>query len=377
MTDIASREFQRILLVKPTALGDVVHALPVLVKLRARYPDARIDWLITPENADLVRHHPDLSSVVLFPRRDFARFGRNWAATLGPIGLLATLRRGNYDLVVDLHGQFRSAVFTLATGAPVRVGFDRPRGSLETARSRRPANVPGEHGWTGAREGAWLAYTHWIRLPTLDVHAIDRYLWVGPMLGLDDQPPDLRIHLGSDAQAQAEALLRSGGLGVNPLAVLVPGTIWETKHWHVEGFARVARHFKRSGFDVVLTGTSRDRARSQAIAAACPNAHDLCGQTSVGGMVALIQKASICVTNDSGSMHVAVAVDTPVVSVFGPTNPIWIGPYGQPDAVVRTGVNCSPCNLRRLRDCPNDHACIKEVTGEMVIERVEQILVSL
>src|SRR5262249_36834668 len=160
---------------------------------------------------------PDLSNVVLFPRKDFSRFGRTWSATLGPVELLAKLRRGNYDLVVDLHGQFRSAVFTLATGAPVRIGFDRPRGKLETAQAEHPADVPGEHGWTGAREGAWLAYTHWIRLPTLDVHAVDRYLWIAPILGLDARAPDLRIHLGSDAQAQASSLLQSNGLGVNPL----------------------------------------------------------------------------------------------------------------------------------------------------------------
>jgi lipopolysaccharide heptosyltransferase I len=374
MTDISSREFRRILIIKPSALGDVVHTMPVLVKLRARYPDAQIDWLITPENADLVRHHPDLSNVILFARSSFSRFGPTWLATQGPMGLLARLRRENYDLVVDLHGQFRSAVFTLATGAPVRVGFDRPRGRVETAQAEHPDLVPGHHGWAGAREGAWLAYTHWIRLPTLDVHAVDRYLWVGPILGLDDNPPDLRIHLAPEAPSQVESLLQSHGLGEKPLAVLAPGTIWETKHWHVEGFAQVGRHFASAGFDVVLAGTARDRERSQAIVAACPEAHDLCGKTSVGGLASLIQKAAICITNDSGAMHVAVAVDTPVVSVFGPTNPLWIGPYARPDAVVRAGVSCSPCNLRRLRDCPHGHVCIERVTAKMVIERVEQIL---
>jgi ADP-heptose:LPS heptosyltransferase len=374
MTDIRSRDFQRILIIKPSALGDVVHGLPVLVKLRDRYPDARIDWLVTPENADLVRHHPDLSNVVLFARRDLSRFGRSWQATIGPIGLLAQLRRGNYDLVVDLHGQFRSAVFTLATGAPVRLGFDRPRGRPKTVQVEHPDLVPGHHGWTGAREGAWLAYTHWIPIPTLDVHAVDRYLWIGPILGLDDQVPDLRIHLGPEATPQVDALLQARGLGENSLAVLVPGTIWETKHWHVEGFASVGRYFKNAGFDVVLAGTSRDRNCSQAIVAACPDAHDLCGQTSVGALAALIRKAAICITNDSGAMHVAVAVNRPVVSVFGPTNPIWIGPYGRPEAVVRAGVSCSPCNLRRLRDCPHGHACMEKVTADMVIERVESVL---
>jgi lipopolysaccharide heptosyltransferase I len=364
MSDVRARTFDRILMIKPSAVGDVVHALPVLVKLRARYPEARIDWLITPENADLIRHHPALSNAIFFPRNDFARIGRNWPATLGPLRLLSTLLGGRYDLIVDLHGQFRSAIFALATRAPVRIGFDRPRADIKAAV---------RHGWTGAREGSWIAYTHRIPIPTLDVHAVDRYLWLGPMLGLDDNPPDFRIYVPGEVSDSVEALLASCGVGQAPLAVLVPGTIWETKHWHVEGFAEVGRHMRAAGFDVVLAGTLRDRSRSQDIVAACPGAHDLCGRTSVGELVGLIRRSALCVTNDSGSMHIAVAEDRPVVSVFGPTSPVWIGPYGRPHAVVRADVGCSPCYLRRLKDCREGHRCMSEIKGGTVIERVKRV----
>ncbi len=129
---LVTESFSRILLVKPSAVGDVVHTIPLLVKLRARYPQAQIDWFITPENADLVRHHPALSNVVLFNRRNFGSFGRNWRATAGPFQLLSQLRQARYDLVIDMHGQFRTAVFVRATGAPVRIGFDRPIKRLAT-----------------------------------------------------------------------------------------------------------------------------------------------------------------------------------------------------------------------------------------------------
>jgi len=168
--------------------------------------------------------------------------------------------------------------------------------------------------------------------------------------------------------------LQGLGGGDKPLAVLVPGTIWETKHWHVAGFAAVGRHLLESGFEVVVAGTARDLPRSQAITAASPGSADLCGRTSVAGLVALIRRAAICVTNDSGSMHIAVAEGSPVVSVFGPTNPIWIGPYGRPDAVVAADVSCAGCYLRRLRDCPRDHLCMREVTAEVVIERIDRVL---
>jgi lipopolysaccharide heptosyltransferase II len=374
MPDLRSREFERILLIKPSAVGDVVHTLPVLVKLRARYPRARIDWLITPENADVVQHHPALSGILLFPRRQFSRFGRDWSATFGPFALLARIRSERYDLVIDLHGQIRSAIFTLASGAQVRIGFDRPRGITVPAGSRRVAGLLGQHGWSGAREGAWLAYTHRIAIPTLDIHAVDRYLWLGPMLGLDESPPDLRIHLAQGAADQVNDLLRRHRLDGEPLAILVPGTIWQTKHWHVEGFAEVGRHLMNSGMSVAIVGTPRDRARANKIVAACPGAHNLCGETTVAGLVEVVRRAVICVTNDSGAMHVAVAVGSPVVSIFGPTNPTWIGPYMRPSAVVRLDLPCSPCNLRRLRHCRFGHVCMKNVTGAMVIARAEQVL---
>ena len=242
---------------------------------------------------------------------------------------------------------------------PVRMGFDRPRGQTEAEGAGRPPGGAGQHGWTGAREGSWIAYTHRIPIPTLDVHAVDRYLWLAPMLGLDDRPPDFAIHLPPQATRTIEELLRSHGLGGKPLAVLVPGTIWETKHWPVAGFAQVGRHLLESGHEVVIAGTTRDRPRSQAIIAACPGAHDLSGQTTVAGLVALIRRAAICVTNDSGSMHVAVAVGSPVVSVFGPTNPIWIGPYGRPHAVVRVDVPCARATCGKYGAAPTTTSACK------------------
>lgn len=374
---LREKDFERILLLKPSALGDVVHTIPVLPKLRARYPRARIDWLITRENADLVREHPDLSGIRLFPRRDFARFGRNWNATLGPLRFLKDLRAADYDLVIDLHGQFRSALIALGTGASTRIGFDRPVKKPRNTDARGPSSIVGIHGWTGAREGAWIAYTHRIPIPVLDIHAVDRYLWVAPMLGLDDGPPDFRIYTPPDVTARVARLREAHGLGERPYALLVPGTIWETKHWHVEGFKEVAVALLQEGFEVALAGTPRDAERCRAIAAASPRIHDLCGQTAVADLVELVRGASICVTNDSGSMHLAAALNRPVVSVFGPTDPVRIGPYRRGHAVVRVDVPCSPCNLRQLRSCPHGHICIKQVTGAMVMDRVRTELAAV
>jgi heptosyltransferase I len=369
---LRSHDFRRILLVKPSALGDVVHTIPLLAKLRLRFPRAQIDWFITPENAELVRRHPALSGVVLFDRKKLAGIGRNWSATRELVRLLARLRRTRYELVIDVHGQMRSALVTLATGAPVRIGFDRP-----VRRSRTPSehhelhNVP-QRGWAGAREGSWIAYSHRIPIPTLDIHAIDRLFWLTSILGLDDAPADSRIYLAAETEMDTDRLLQQHLL--QQFGALIPGTMWETKHWDPERFAEVGLWLKQRGFGVVLLGTRRDQTRSHTIAKMCPGAIDFSGQTNPAQLAAILKRAAICVTNDSGSMHLAVALERPVVSVFGPTNPVQIGPYGRPEAVVRVAVPCSPCNFRQLSQCPHGHACMKQVSAAMVIERAESAL---
>jgi lipopolysaccharide heptosyltransferase I len=367
------RSFERILLIKPSAVGDVIHTLPVLVKLRARYPKARIDWLLTPPIAELIGRHPALSHVLLFPRADLARLWRSWSAAAGLVKLLAAIHATRYDLVLDLHGQSRSALFTLASGARVRVGFDRPRRQARSASRVLPRSAY-VHGWTGAREGAWLAYSHRIPIPTLDAHAVDRYLWLGRLLGLDPGPPDFRVPVPAEAAAWTEEMLRRHSLTGRPLAVLVPGTIWETKHWQAEGFAEVARHLLRTGRAVVLAGSDKERTRCQEVADACPGACNLAGQTTLSQLAALLQQAAVCVTNDSGSMHLAAALGRPVVCVFGPTDPLWVGPFGRPQGVVRADLACSPCYLRKLRACSHDHQCMKAVSADLVIARLEQVL---
>jgi lipopolysaccharide heptosyltransferase I len=369
---LRSQDFRRILLVKPSALGDVVHTIPLLPKLRLRFPRAQIDWFITPENAELVKHHPALSGVVLFDRKKLAGIGRNWNAARELVRLLARLRRARYELVLDVHGQMRSALVTLATGAPVRIGFDRPvRRSRTQSEHHELHNVP-QRGWAGAREGSWIAYSHRIPIPTLDIHAIDRLLWLTSILGLDDAPADSRIYLSSEIEVDVDRLLQQHSL--QQFGALIPGTMWETKHWDPERFAEVGLWLKQRGFGVVLLGTRRDQTRCEAIARMCPGAIDFSGQTTPAQLAAILKRAAICVTNDSGSMHLAVALERPVVSVFGPTNPVQIGPYNRPEAVVRAAVPCSPCNFRQLSQCPYGHACMRQVSAAMVIERVESAL---
>ena len=374
--NLHSRDFQKILLIKLSALGDVVHTFPVLNKLRRRYPAARIDWLASPGVAELLAHNPAISNVIEFSRDEWAT---PWRLTpfIGAARLVATLRAAEYDLVLDLQGQLRSAIFAFGAGAPVRIGFDKPRAAVWQTLSRKIPDEAKKHAWQGAREGSFLAYTHHIPLPTLDAHPVERYLGVAPMLGLDDGAPDFSFPIPPEASTRIDALLDYYGIAKSRLAAMAPGTNWETKQWRSEGFAEVARHLLQKGFAVALIGSDRERAVCAEVARLAPGAVDLAGETTLPELAALIRRATICLTNDSGPMHLAVALDRAVVSIFGPTDQVWAGPYRRDGAVLRVELPCSPCYLRELRRCNFGHACMKDVAASAVIERVEAIVAKL
>jgi len=370
---LRNKDFEKILLIKLSALGDVVHTIPVLNKLRRRYPAARLDWLMNPAIAELLRHHPAISNIVEFAREEWSAPWR-LAPYASYAQLALRLRGSRYDLVVDMHGQLRTAILTLATGAPVRIGFDRPRARVWDASIRKIPDLARKHAWQGAREGSWLAYTHRIPVPTLDRHAVDRYLSIGPILGLDGNPADFSFPISPDANFSVENLMHRHGIGGGAIVTLAPGTIWETKHWGSDKFAEVARHFLGRSFAVALIGSRRERAVCEQVAQLAPGAVNLAGMTTLGELAALIRRSTMVVTNDSGPMHLAVALDRPVVSIFGPTDPLWIGPYQRTNAVLQAALPCSPCYLRRLDRCLHDHACMRQVSPLAVIARAEHVL---
>jgi heptosyltransferase I len=370
---LRDRNFSKILLIKLSAVGDVVQTLPVLNKLRRRYPQAQIDWLTMPTAAELLAHNPAISNVIEFPREELAAPWQPAALRTGA-ALAGKLRRAGYDLVLDLQGQFRSAVFARLAGAPVRIGFDKPRAAAWQASPRQFSAEARAHAWQGAREGSWLAYTHPIPLPTIDVHAVDRYLSIGAMLGLDGGAADFSFPIPTEARERIEALLDYYEIAKAKIIAIAPGTIWDTKQWRREGFAEVARHFKQKGFAVTLVGSEREREVCDDVARLAPGIVNLAGETTLSELAALIARATLCVSNDSGPMHLAVALGRGVVAIFGPTDPVWAGPYQRGSAVLRAELPCSPCYLRRLERCTHDHDCMRQVDAAAVIARAETVI---
>ena len=296
--DLKSRDFHNILLIKLSALGDLVHTFPLLNKLHDRYPKARIDWLVAADFAELLAHNPAIANVIEFPRDEWLTPWR-WAPYASAARLIARLRAAQYDLVLDLQGQLRSAIFAFTSGAQVRIGFEKPRKDVWKTLARQIPDEAKKHAWQGAREGSWLAYTHHITLPTLDLHPVERYLGVAPLLGLDDAAPDFFFPIPTEAITRIDALLDYYDVGkAKQLIVMAPGTNWDTKQWRRDGFAEVARHFLQKGFAVVLIGSHGEHALCEEVAKLAPGAIDLAGETTLSELAALIRRTTIAVTND-------------------------------------------------------------------------------
>jgi len=340
-----------VLIVRPSALGDICRSVPVLVSLRRALPSARIDWLVNDAFQDAVRHHPDLDAVVPFPRDALARALRTGRGAAQAWAWLQTLRGRRYDLVIDLQGLLRSGLVTWLTGSKRRVGF------------------------ANAGEMAWVGYNERHRVDSA-MHSVDRMLALVKHAGFEPVP-EMRLHVGDEDDRWLDRWLADCGIDAQAgYACLAPTARWRCKCWPIERYAEVARRLVNSG-----------RAGSHLVVLAAPNERDqiaslpdLLGpaaarvhfpETGVGRFLALVRRARLVVGNDSAAMHMAVGFDRPLVAIFGMTRPESVGPYGRDDSVV-TPPGPSPNVTYRHR--PDDQTWVNRIDVEQVWQKVESQL---
>jgi len=299
---------ERILLIRPSALGDVCRSVPVLASLRAAHPQAQIDWLVRDDFAPAIAHHPALRSVVHFPRRRFARL---WQPTIAleVMQFLRSLRLARYDLVVDCQGLARSGFFALSTRASRRVGF------------------------ADARELGGLGVNMRVRVPQ-HMHTVDRMLALVEAIGVEPVR-DMRLVTPPESKARLDERLRG-----SRFMVVAPTSRWPGKRWPAERFADLVREALSSGAVdcVAVVGAPGERAQCQPvidIASHDERVIDLLGATNVGDLLAVIEVSAIVVANDSAALHIAVGFDKPLVGLFGPTDVALVGPYQRAQDVLQ------------------------------------------
>lgn len=340
-----------ILIIKLSAIGDVVQTLPALEAIKSAYPASSIDWVVEEAAAGILENHPMINKLLVSRRKTWMRQVRRLRTfRQGSEGIrtfLRELRAVSYDMAIDFQGLLKSGLIMAAARSKRKIGF------------------------AGTREFSPLFLNE--KLPPYDIerHALERYLDVARYLGAKDPAPTCTLPIAAERAVMLRRLagLREGG---RRIVVMNPVARWTTKLWEERKFAgladRVAGELHAS---VLFTGSPDDREVVERIRSRMTAASEnWAGTTSLKELAALASLADVFVTTDTGPMHLAAAAGARVVALFGPTSPGRTGPYGAGHTAVRTGIACSPCFRRNC-----DHmSCMKGIGIEEVLQRIRTML---
>ena len=345
MSGFANQTPAKILVIRLSAIGDILLATPLLRCLRRRFPHAQIDFVVKSAFADLLRHHPALNH--LYEVEPSA--GRAGLRALGE-----RLRLQHYDVVVDIHKNFRSAYLT---------------------RAARPGMVLRHRKYLVRR---WLFVQFKWNLLRKIAPIRRRYIEAAGALGVEDDGGKLEIFLAAEDEDAASAVLRQRGWdGKAPLVALAPGAGFFTKRWPAEYFVEVARELVRRGMAVVLLGGGQDRDLTEEIRRnISAGAYPLAGDTSLLVTAAILKRCRALIANDSGLMHMAEAVGIPLVAIFGSTTKeLGFFPQQATSQVIENAsLHCRPCSHLGRSRCPKGHfLCMRGITPMEVIAAAEDV----
>jgi len=335
----------KILILKPSSLGDVIQAMPVLRLLKLHWPESEIFWWIDSGLAPLLEDDRDLKGVVRFKRRRWVK-PVNWPEVVYSV---RWLRRQNFDLVIDLQCLFRSGMFAWLANGKLLVGLDEPR------------------------EGARGFYDIAVRRDSFYTHAADWYLAVLKRLNI---PTERNFDWIPERTAISEEVKRKWSADAARWIIVQPGARWWNKRWPKEYFFALVRQIAeaRPEFRFAILGGADDTEAGALITQAAPDrCLDLTGKISLPEMIEWIRLGELMISNDTGPMHVAAALGKPVAGIFGPTEPRRTGPYGQLQNVVRIDLPCAPCLKSRCHYF-KPMECMRGISPEMVFSRAMNLL---
>lgn len=356
--------YKNVLIIRLGAIGDVLRTLPAVNAWQRQYPGTRFTWLVEPAAASVLQGQSALDKVFVFERNLFSGLWRSPGnpvrAALSLTSLIGDLRAEKFDLVVDFHGILKSAVFARLSGAPERVGFARP----------------------DAKEGSARFYSRQFRPSGSDINRVDRALALVSFLGVDVDPEAqisyrLPVTALNRERARETLDILAELPGSGPVIVLHPGSSRKTayKRWHQNGYVGLVNALVEK-FDarVVLTWGPGERETAELIAGNVRVPRVVAKKTaSLLDLAALFAACDLYVGGDTGPSHLAVAMQTPVVTIFGPTHPQVNAPCGTPFRIVRYPLPCSPC---RKRSCKT-RLCLEAIGWRRVLVEVEDLLAQL
>jgi len=341
---------KKILIIKPSSLGDIVHTLPVPATLRKSFPAAHICWLVRPEFAWLVQNHPDLDEVIIFDRKFLAKSWFHPSAFKSLFRLIVQLRRRKFDVVFDLQGLLRTALFGWLSGCKKRFGMKN------------------------ARELAHVFYTHKIAQDYNCIHIVDYHQKILQAAGASAFDINFILPVTASAANRVDALLSEYKIKPCGYVVFAPSSNRLEKCWPVHNFAKLADKLT-AGFNVsvIAVGTESEKAVIQELKRlAKSEIIDFAGRTTIPELTVLLKNARLVVSNDTGPGHIAAALSVALVLIFGPTNPARVAPYGRDDCIV--AVDADKRGLKHTSSDPRHR--IEAVTVEQVYQKASRQLES-
>ncbi len=339
-----------ILIVKLSAIGDLIQTLPMADALKAEYPGAAIDWVVEEDAAAILAGHPALNRVIISRRKKWQGLlfrGKAVRGVLQEVGeFVGDLRSREYDWVIDNHGIFKSGLL---------VGLSRGRRKIGFARSAGIAD-----------EGNYLFTNERYKPLSIEKHAVERYLDLISQLGVRTSPQSPVYSVPAGPRRRAEELLAGGGSFPRPIVAIHPLAKWPTKQWPLRNFAALISALVDKGISVVVTGSPGDAGAITEILGGVkrgPRVLNLAGKTDLPELAGVFSLCDLVVTPDTGPMHLAAAVKAPLIALFGPTAPWRTGPYGNNHLIVRKALACSPCFRKKCGTLE----CMKSITVEEVL----------
>jgi heptosyltransferase II len=337
-----------ILVIQTAFIGDAILTLPLIQVLKRQYPESSIDVLGVPRTAEIFAHHPALANFIPFDKR-----GRD-KGIRGFWRLRTKLLHQKYDLIIVPHRSLRSALLTWLLHPGMSIGFDRSAGS-------------------------WL-FKNIVRYNPSS-HEIERNLSLTTPLHISPVPTELpRLFPSMHDVQMIDSVWHTHGFNRFPTMIAIaPGTIWNTKRWPAERFASVCRHVASEKIAILLLGGREDEELCKEVkdSAQVENVFSVAGQLTLLQSAELIRRCKVLISNDSAPMHLAVAMGTPVIAIFGATVPEFgFAPRGEHDVVMEIkGLKCRPCSIHGGTQCPiKTFECMLSIPSEMVVNKLKHFV---
>ncbi|MBQ9245241.1 glycosyltransferase family 9 protein [bacterium] len=349
-------EINKILIIRLSALGDTIHTIPMANALRKQYPNAQIDWIVEDKAEKFIVNNPLINNVYVLKKREWKKNPNKIQVFDEFFKIIKSIREQEYDVVIDTQQLLKSAIIMGLSGGKRKLAPDNGR----------------EFSFLFANEIIKMGRKQF----DINYHVVKRNLEIAQYLGCKDLSIDFIIPDFSDEYSENVKSIIDNINKTRKTIVISPATTWTNKHWTVNGWKDIINEFKNQ-FNIILTATEKEKSLTQQISDDIKgeNIIDLTGQTNLSDMVYVFKNADLVVSPDSGSAHIAWAVNHPaIITLFFATSANRTAPFGNKYFSISAKTSCSPCMKKHCRLKSNKNNCISEIKSQDVINIIKNVL---